>query len=149
MSTGGPPSIEGTWALVSWQQLYDDGRVVEPMGADPAGVISYLDGRMQCLITRRARRPFATGGQWDASVEERAGAYDACLSYAGAYVVEGDVVSHHVDLALFPNWVGGVQRRTARLDGDLLDLEARLEDGTAQARTARLRWRRLAAGERP
>lgn len=62
------------------------------------------------------------------------------MSYAGTYDVEGDVISHHVELSLFPNWEGGVQRRTARRVGRELHLEARLEEGTPEARTARLVW---------
>ncbi|MET8947905.1 lipocalin-like domain-containing protein [Streptomyces sp. NPDC004542] len=138
--------LEGSWALVAWEQRYEDGRVVTPMGSDPAGVITYTGGRMQCVMARRSRSPFVTGGQWDASQAERATAYDECMAYAGSYTVDGDEVSHHVDIALFPNWVGGVQRRRARLDGDRLELVADLDQGTPQARSAHLVWRRLAPG---
>ncbi|MCY1251387.1 Lipocalin-like domain protein [compost metagenome] len=56
--------------------------------------------------------------------------------------MDGDNILHHVRHSLFPNWVGGTQRRVAQLDGDVLALTARLEEGTPEARTARLTWRR-------
>ncbi|MCY1306676.1 Lipocalin-like domain protein [compost metagenome] len=59
--------------------------------------------------------------------------------------MQGDTVLHHVRHSLFPNWEGGTQRRVAQLDGNVLALTARLEEGTSEARTARLVWRRSAA----
>ena len=58
-------------------------------------------------------------------------------------LVEGDTVTHAVDLSLFPNWQGGQQKRRFALRADgMLELTARLEEGTSEARTARLVWRR-------
>ena len=138
--------LVGRWDIVSWVQAYDDGRVQHPMGEDLEGFIRYTaDGEMVCMIVRGDRAAFATGGQWDASDEEKAVAYQSMLSYAGRYEVVGDAVTHHVELSLFPNWAGGQQRRrfVFRDDGTLA-LEARLEADTQQARTARLVWRRHA-----
>jgi hypothetical protein len=101
---------------------------------------------MSCIMSRRTRSPFTTGGQWNADSQEKAAAYEECMAYAGTYEIVGDSVIHHVDISLFPNWIGGQQRRVAQLDGDGLSLLARLEDGTPEARTARLRWRRLPSG---
>ncbi|MNW12958.1 hypothetical protein D3C71_2107770 [compost metagenome] len=47
--------------------------------------------------------------------------------------------------SLFPNWVGGSQQRVAILEGDVVALTARLEEGTSEARTARLVWQRAMA----
>jgi hypothetical protein len=148
------PGLVGRWDIVSWVQAYDDGRTQYPMGEELNGFIRYTeDGDMMCMISRRDRPNFTTGGQWDASDAEKAGAYQSMLSYAGRYTVghdpvDGDVVTHHVELSLFPGWVGGQQRRRFLFDpdhagaGDTVSLEARLEVGTPQARTARLVWRR-------
>ncbi len=52
-------------------------------------------------------------------------------------------MTHHVELAIFPNWKGGRQRRRfVFADDGTVALEGRFEDGTPQARTARLVWRR-------
>jgi hypothetical protein len=137
----------GRWDIVSWLQLYDDGRRQAPLGDRLEGFIRYLpasaDGSadMICMIARADRANFTTGGQWDASEAEKAGAYNSMLAYAGRYRLEGDTVIHEVTTSLFPNWKGGEQRRHVRFEGrNKLFIEARLEAGTPQARTAQLAW---------
>jgi len=135
--------IHGRWEILAWEQLYDDGRVVHPMGVELEGFIEYGPHGMFCVVARKNREPFRSGGQWSASDAEKAAAYGSYLTYAGGYEVQGDTVLHHVRHSLFPNWEGGSQRRIAQLEGDVLALSARLEEGTPEARTARLLWRRV------
>lgn len=136
--------LTGRWELVTFAQNYDDGRQVLPMGEAPQGIIQYTaDGFMSCQISRANRAPFTTGGQWNASDAEKAGAYNSMMSYAGRYDVEGNTVTHYVDLSLFPNWIGGQQKRSFSLDEQgQLSLTARLEENTSEARTALLLWKR-------
>lgn len=142
-----PKDIVGRWDISSWLQLYDDGRRQAPLGEELSGFLRYLpDGDMVVFIERAGRGNFTTGGQWDASDEEKAGAYGAVLSYAGRYRLEDDTVIHMVENSLFPNWEGGEQRRQLRLEGDTLYIEARLEQGTGEARTAQLKWQRASRG---
>lgn len=139
-------NLVGRWDIVSWEQVYDDGRSELPLGEHLSGFIRYLpDGDMVCMISRADRKRFEHGGQWNAPAAEKAGAYDSMLSYAGRYQVDGEVVTHRVEASLFPNWIGGEQKRRAQLQPDgTLALLARLEENTPQARTARLVWRRHA-----
>lgn len=139
-------SIRGRWNILSWEQVYDDGRVVHPMGTELEGFIEYSTYGMFCVIAKKGRPHFSSGGQWSASDAEKAGAYGSYLTYAGGYEVQGNVIQHHVRHSLFPNWVGGSQRRVAILEGDVLALTARLEEGTSEARTARLVWQRAMPG---
>jgi hypothetical protein len=137
----------GRWNIVSWEQRYDDGRVTRPLGTALEGFIQYgADGRMICMMGRADRANFVTGGQWNASNDEKAGAYSSFMAYAGSYTVDGDLVTHHVDLSLFPNWKGGDQKRHVQLkrdpSGDTLEIAARLEEGSSEARTAVLAWKR-------
>jgi Lipocalin-like domain len=37
----------------------------------------------------------------------------------------GDTVLHHVELSLFPNWVGVTQERLVKISGDQLTLSTR------------------------
>ncbi|WP_034296276.1 lipocalin-like domain-containing protein [Herbaspirillum sp. RV1423] len=136
--------IIGRWQIVAWEQVYDDGRRTYPMGPQVEGFIQYdPDGRMMCILCRGDRKNFTTGGQWNASQEEKAEAYSSMLAYAGTYIFAGDTVSHHVELSAFPNWKGGIQkRRIETMDAGQLVLAARLEEGTSEARTARLVWKR-------
>ncbi len=134
-------ALLGRWSVVSWYQAYDDGHVVYPFGEDPTGFIDYQDaGYMCCTIARSGRANFETGGQWNASAAEKAAAYDSYLSYSGTFDVVDDTVLHRVRFAIYPNWVGTVQKRVFDLNGDALNLSARLEDGTPEARTAVLQW---------
>ena len=137
--------IEGCWRLLAWIQHYDDGRVKQTFGPTPQGQITYVAGRMSCVMSRPDRVRFTTGGQWNADATEKAGAYDALMAYTGTYEMslDGNFVTHHVDQSLFPNWIGGAQRRKVEWEGEKLTLTARLEEGTSEARTARLVWERF------
>ena len=64
----------------------------------------------------------ATGDVVGGSEEERAAAFSTYLSYCGTYEVEGDVVVHHIEMSLFPNWVGGEQKRQFEPSDDKLVL---------------------------
>ena len=138
--------IVGRWNIVSWFQLYDDGRRQAPLGENLDGFIRYTpDGDMVCMIANADLPDFVSGGQWNASEAERAKAYSSMLAYAGKWRIEGDGIVHAVEQSLFPNWKGGDQRRQLRLEGEVLFIEARLEAGTAEARTAQLKWQRASA----
>lgn len=141
-----PDQILGRWNIVSWLQLYDDGRRQAPLGENLEGFIRYLDdGDMVCIIANADQPGFTTGGQWNASEAERARAYSSMLAYAGKWRIDGDCVIHAVEQSLFPGWKGGDQRRQVRLEGNSLYIEARLEAGTPEARTAQLKWQRASA----
>jgi Lipocalin-like domain len=135
--------LVGVWALRSWRQQYDDGRVTMPFGETPTGMLIYTaDGRMSGMIAE-GERSRLSGGQWTSPAAERAAAYGSFMAYGGRFVVDGDDIVHHVEISLFPNWVGAEQRRTARLRDDrLLELAGRVEEGTDQARTIMLTWQR-------
>lgn len=138
-------SIQGRWEILSWEQAYDDGRLVHPMGTELEGFIEYSEFGMFCVIARKSREPLS-GGQWSASDSDKARAYNSYLTYAGGYDVKDGVIHHHVRHSLFPNWEGGTQKRVAIFNGDTLELTARLEEGTTEVRTARLSWKRAVAG---
>ena len=142
-------ALLGRWSIVSWEQCYDDGRVQLPMGAAPEGFIDYsAQGDMVCMISRADRAGFVKGGQWDAPDDEKAQAYNSMLAYGGRYRLEGGTVVHTVDFSLFPNWKGGEQKRELEFrDDGTIALLARLEQGTPQARVARLVWRRRSDNE--
>lgn len=139
-------TIEGRWIIISWRQDYDDGRKVCPFGEQIEGFIEYGRGNMFCVLSKKPRRVFITGGQWDAADSDKAAAYDEYLTYAGRYEFDGETVSHLIDLCIFPNWQGTVQRRKVMCTGpDAMTLVARIEDATPEARTAVLAWRRASA----
>jgi hypothetical protein len=61
----------------------------------------------------------------------------------GTYEVKGDKIVHHVELSLFPNWIGGDQERFFQFSGDQLILcTPPLALGGAE-RTLRIVWQRV------
>ena len=115
----------GAWRLHSYVSVgvddVDD--VLFPLGDHPRGFIMYTaDGYMSAQLMDPDRRLFAANDPHAAPPGELASAAAGYLSYSGPFTVDGDVVSHHVEVSLLPNWVGGEQKRRATLHGDTLTL---------------------------
>lgn len=133
----------GAWRLISWENRTTDGRVTHPMGKGATGYILYTaDGHVSVAIMAAGRPRYTGNDALGGSVEERAQAARTYLSYAGTYEIgEGEII-HHVQVSLFPNWVGDAQRRYFAFDGDHLTLSTApiLLGGTE--RRAYLVWER-------
>jgi hypothetical protein len=65
------------------------------------------------------------------------------VAYTGRYSFDGDRVVHHVELSLFPNWVGSDQERSVELAGDRLTLSASPLLLAGQQQVPRLVWERV------
>ncbi len=117
--------LVGMWRLVSWENRSLDGQVSYPLGEDAVGYIMYNeDGYVFVAISRPDRAQFAAGDLFGGSTEEKARAADTYVSYCGRYEFRKNTVVHHVELSLFPNWVGGGQERLVELAGDRLALSS-------------------------
>ena len=68
---------------------------------------------------------------------------ESFLAYAGRYSFLGDRVIHHVELSLFPNWVGSDQERWVELVRDRLTLSASPVLLADNQQVARLVWERV------
>lgn len=135
----------GAWTLQSYETTSVDGSTtMYPLGNDAHGIIMYTpDGYMSAQIMRSQRTPFDRNDPHLANDDELAAAAEGYFNYAGPYTVDDDVIAHHVELSLVPNWVGGIQYRKARLEDSCLELstaEPILMRG--ELRTAKLVWRR-------
>ena len=139
----------GTWHLQSYTETaVGASQVSYPLGEDAQGSILYApDGYMAAQLMRPGRKAFSGGDLYLASADEFRDAASGYLSYSGPYHVDEQqgLLSHCVELSLFPNWIGQVQQRVARLDGDTLHLSTH-KPMLAHGREviAHLRWKRAA-----
>jgi hypothetical protein len=139
-------SLVGSWRLETWVSLLDDGTEALPMGASPEGLLAYApDGTMVTAFGRSGRRRFATDDLTGGTAEERSEAFQSFIAYGGRYAIDGSTVAHTVEVSLFPNWVGTVQRRHWELaeDGQRLILVSPPITVGGVTRTQRLTWRRV------
>jgi hypothetical protein len=137
----------GSWELVEYTQILDTGPAHHPLGDDAVGSIIYTpERRMAVNIMRPGRANWALPNPGVGTPAETAAAAAGYIAYAGSFTVDeaDSVVEHHVEVSLFPNWIGVVQKRFVDLRGDELVLEAPpLADAAGNRATPRLRWRRF------
>jgi hypothetical protein len=139
-----PDALVGAWRLVAWENQAADGQVTHPMGKDPVGYVLYTgDGRFSVLISRVGRPSFGASDLLGGTTEERARAVEGFVAYGGRYSFHGDRVIHHVELSLFPNWVGSDQQRWVELAGDRLTLSASPLLLAGKQQVPRLVWERV------
>ncbi len=119
-------SVVGTWRLQRWETHHPDGRITWPLGPDAVGYLFYTpDGYMSVAMMQANRPAFAEEDLLGGTPEEKAAAASSYVTYCGRYEVGDGTVIHHVDLSLFPNWVGVDQERFVEVKGDELTITTR------------------------
>jgi hypothetical protein len=113
--------IVGTWRIVSvTAEDLETGERRDAWGPEPQGYINYApDGRVMVVNVGSDRKKPAGA---KATREEAADLFESMLAYAGTYTVEGDRVTHHIDVSWNESWTGTKQVRIARFDGDRVHL---------------------------
>jgi len=111
----------GTWKLVSAvTQDVATGEKFDLYGPNPIGYINYgADGRMMVLQVGGARKKPAGAVPTAAEAEAL---FRTMLGYAGTYTIEGDAITHHVEISWNEAWSGTQQTRKFRLEGKRLHL---------------------------
>lgn len=136
----------GTWKLIRWYNLSQDGTEIYPLGNDASGYISYSrDGFVFVHLMAANRAPYALNDPFGGTLEEDAAAVKSHISYAGLYECAGDEVVHRVTHASCPNWVGSEQIRRVRFEGDRLELSAAGARFQGRLVTAYVLWERAAS----
>jgi Lipocalin-like domain len=135
----------GTWKLVSAvREEIPSGAKVDLFGQNPVGYLNYApDGRMLALIVRGERvRPAGAS----ATPGEAEALFRSMLSYGGTYTIDGNEVTHHVDIAWNESWSGGAQKRTFTFEGDRLHLATSASPDPAEGKMSvrRMVWERVA-----
>jgi hypothetical protein len=139
----------GTWRLLDYSFIHEDGSVEHPWGTNVRGYLlysaeGYMSGNLSPAndwASRRARLAAALKTH-DVSLARRAGRRDY-IAYTGRYTVEGDTITHHVEASLFSNWVGRPETRYYEFEGDTLTLRTGPVRSGKHTITAQLVWQRV------
>lgn len=121
-SVRGTTLFVGTWKLVSACAVDEtDAYLRDVYGPSPSGILVYgADGRVTMLLTDGGRKNL-DGDRQSAPMEQRAAAFFSCSGYSGLYSFNGVEVTHHIDIATYPNWVGtDLVRRAEIVDGNII-----------------------------
>jgi Lipocalin-like domain len=135
----------GTWRLEWFRATSPNGDTIYPYGESALGRITYDDrGHMSVQIMSRDRQPFSTDDVRGAPPEEIVQAFRTYIAYYGTYSVDLEAceVTHHLEVASVPNWVGSDQVRRFEFAEDTLQLSTPpiMIDGVAAQSV--LLWRR-------
>ena len=134
----------GTWVLKSYEVRWASGKVTYPFGERPEGRLTYSEnGFVSVNIMAINRRSFEARELKLGTPEEKVVAADTYISYSGRYDLDGDKIKHHVEVCLFPNWVGKDQVRIFDLRGDTLALKTIPDPRDEQGRQGYLIWKRV------
>ena len=138
----------GAWALVSYEFRDGQGEAIYPFGREPQGYILYTaEGLMSVAFMPQGRANFQAADLRGGTAAEKAGAYDSFFAYSGRYEIRGEVVVHHAEISLFPNWSNSGQERFYQFEGERLILSSAPVAYEGVQRTARLVWQRVQSGE--
>jgi hypothetical protein len=114
----------GTWRLIS--TVTEDLETHEKSntwGEHPSGFINYgSDGRMMVINTGSDRKKPAAAAP---TTEESLALFRSVLAYAGTYTVDGNELTHHVDISWNEAWTGTKQVRLATFEGNRVRLSTR------------------------
>src|SRR5262249_53422951 len=115
--------LVGTWKLQSLMLEYQDsGEKVEIFGAHPRGYLSYArDCRMYAIVVSDDRKLPSGIVPTD---EEKIRLFAELTAYAGTYTIEGNRVSHHVDISWNESWTGTTQIRYFKIEGTRLHIRS-------------------------
>ena len=120
-----PPSVVGTWRLVSFEARYENGEIRYPLGRKAVGQLSYsTEGYVSAIVVQPDRLPFTSGDMRRGTDAEVRSAFEGFIGYVGSYSIDAEkgTATHHVLGASFPNWMGGDEVRFYKLEGTELIL---------------------------
>ena len=115
--------IVGSWHLLSWVQEDVESKAVQAVyGDNPVGMIMYTsDGHMSVFIANPKRRP--AGGPL-ATDAEAAELYRTMVAYSGTYSIDGNKVTHKVEVSWNQAWNGTDQQRFIEVKDNRLTIKS-------------------------
>lgn len=136
-------SLIGTWKLLSALSTTPAGERSEtPYGLDPSGLLTYTeDGRVAAIISYGGRKLLAGP---IATLQEQAEAFKTFFAYAGRYSLNGDKITHQIEISSIQNYVGRDLVRSVKLQGDQIILVTPPTPVNGKIQVVELTWQRLA-----
>jgi len=123
-----PEDLIGAWHLVDNYVENPDGTRTPTRGPHPTGLIMYTADGYMSAITRWRDRDLG-----DATAADKERMFDTYSNYAGRWSLEGNTVTHHIEHALNPNFVGNSRDRTIDHQGDRMVFSGLGSDGVSNA----------------
>lgn len=136
-------SFIGSWQLIDYVTLLEDGTCFEPLGTAPYGIGTYTEAGWMSAHLMRSDRPLLGQSRpvFDRlSPELLAETATGYIGYAGKFTVDVHTrrVIHHVEAAFIPDWVGTDMIREFSFADGMLTLRPPAVAGASSV----LRWRR-------
>ena len=136
--------LVGTWKLLDYSFLHENGTLEKPWGTEVEGILIYsTEGYMSGNLMHRRRKRPEPQREVAGEIGERIRGSRNYIAYAGRYTMEGDTVTHHVEVSLFPNWIGLPQLRYYKLAGDKLVLSTPMTLVKGEKLVGQLTWKRV------
>jgi hypothetical protein len=156
MEQAQPQDFVGTWRLVEYTFHHEDGSVERPWGHDVTGYLLYTpQGYMSAslspahrswrsrLARLRAEVPEAEEAGMGMARLARRGVPRDYIAYSGRFELKDGMIIHHVEVSLFPHWVGLPQHRHYEFSGNQLTLRTSSINSGRDRVVAQLRWQRV------
>lgn len=144
----------GSWSLVELIEVpVNGGEITHPMSQQAQGLIIYHpDGYMSAQLMNPNRKPSHNQHWTEGTPEEYTQEGSTYLAYSGPFHAdeERQLVSHTMQVSLFPNWTGQTQKRIVVFKDGLLHLESH-EPFIANSRlvTHKLTWKKIEYANTP
>ena len=115
--------LVGAWKFVSAEERFADGESRPEFGPNATGYLSYsADGIVSATVGSMNRPRSEAADPQSATDSEVVDMARDFIAYAGPFTIDSvnDIVTHHVDIALFTGWQDGGQVRHVKVSGDEL-----------------------------
>jgi len=149
-----PEYFAGTWRLLEYSFHHQDGTIEHPWGDEVIGYLLYTPQGYMSANLSPAHRNWRYRRAWlkaevPASDEPhglqlvRRGVPRDYIAYSGRFELKNGTIIHHVEVSLFPHWVGLPQVRQYEFSGNQLTLRTPVINSGRDRVVAQLRWERM------
>jgi len=135
-ATANDASIVGTWKFQSFfREVIATGERQNEFGERPSGYISYQpDGRMFAMLVGDNR--IKPSGAFPTD-EEKLKLFGTLIAYSGTYVVDGDKITHKIDVSWNQKWTGTDEVRFYKIEDRTLTITTAVNKNPRDGRDGR------------